>query len=499
MPNKNLTQVAIQSQVYDSTPRAHSALFVAANMKNLCIEPELTWDFEQIQRQIRRGTLTPTAPRTGARRMGFRTQMEFTGSVSDNATPPFAVWLRSCGIGKAVVIRATLSAPLTGALYHGARYTEATGPTNEFTVMGHYAPGETQVFVTRIAPWGNNVVPSASTNYNVMSGYTGEVLNFSALTDSAGTAYFPIDAPTVRLEFESVSGLTSALSAGDIIRGITSRAVARVLYAATTGTSKQVFIESVSGDFDGGETVERVLPSPVADIGDLHATDATASVQFDSPAVSIGWAREVVRESLGNARGTFGLRAEAGAIPLFTFEHRGTYNTETSSGIEDGLNVSAIDTTDIEVPPLFTGAGFKVGDTTASFNAYGEEVALCINSFELALNAQVEQIPCANNSSGFGSARIVRRDPTLTIDPELTPEALFAFAAKYRDGATFRTRLTVGQDLGNRMIITAPGCVLRQMGNGDRSEIWTRQLTASLTKGPASLDASEFVLIYEAA
>ena len=499
MANKNLTQVAFAIQSEESTPKAHSDLFVAANMKNLCIEPDVSWDFEQIQRQIRRGTLTPTAPRSGARRMGFRTQLEFAGSVSNNATPTFGSWLRACGMAKSPVMRVTLSVPLTGALYHGAKYTESVTPLSEFTIMGHYAPGESTVFITRTAPFGNALVPPTGTVFAAMSGYTGENLNFSALVDDAGTAYWPSDYPVARLQFVAVTGLEDALSAGDIIRGQTSRAVARVVYAAATGADRQVFVETVSGAFSAGETMDRLVPNATVDIGDLSANAAVAYVQLDAPTATIGWSREVVRESLGNARGNWSLRGEAGAIPMFNFEFKGTYNGETSSGLEDAGNVAAIDTTDIEVPPLFTGAGFKVGDTTATFDSYGEEISLCINSFELNMGNQVEQIPCANNSSGFGPSRVVKRDPTLTIDPDLGPEALFPFMTKYRDGGHFRSRLTVGQDNGNKALITAPGCVVRQTGNADRNEIWTRNLTLSLTKGPAAIDATEVVLIYVSA
>lgn len=502
MPNKNLTQVAIDIQDTESVGTAHATLFTSTNMKNLCIEPELSWDFEQIQRQIRRGTLTPVIPRTGARRMGFRTQMEFAGSVALALGPSFATWLRSCGMGKANVAQLTVTA-LTSILRHGTRYVDSNVTvTKEFTVMGNYGIGATEIFVARNEPLGVGVIDAAT--YTLKTGYTGggqssivvSAEQGGSTSSYAGVAYFFVDQRSFRMTFDG-TGLTTALAAGDVVRGVTSRAMARVLVGAATGAAQVVFVEPISGDFVGAETIEVLVPTPNADVGDLNATTTTAWAPWDDVPVTIGWARDVVRESLQSARGTWALRAEAGGIPLWTFDHKGVYNAESSSGLEDGGNVASIDTSDISVPPLFTGASIYVGDETTDFNEHDEEIPLCINVMEITANNQLEQIPCANNSTGFSAARVISRDPVMTLDPELAPEAFFAFMGKYRDGGHFRLRATIGQDLGNKLHVFAGGCAVRTPGNGDRSNLWTRNLTLSLTQGANPLGASELCLVYQ--
>lgn len=487
-----LQQIAILEESTEATEQAFSSLFAAGPAGYLVIEPSLGFEVETYERNIKTSTLTPLASLTGARLGSARFSLEATARNTTIATAPsFDLPLRACGWRRVTCTRISVIGTITGGPFkHGETITQSgSGATR--TVIGDTYDGQTEIFVSSTDGLGSGNIAAVGTATwtGSTSGATFTEGGSTVITANAAFGWYPWSYPLTKLTFDA-TGLEDNLAVGDVIQGVTSGAIGVVFYAATASANTTVYIRRQYGHFSTAEQMKRLAPSADADIGNLAASGF--EVQATSPTVSIGMAKDGVREALYGARGSFTIRGEIGQPLIFEFNFRGAEHSESPT---DGGNVASPTIND-RVPPVLLGADVKIGKTGL---AYSAEYAPCINSFSIDSGNQVEFRRCMSAAAGIEEAQITNRRITGQIDPELVVESLYDFVGQFTSNGIQRLRFQAGTTGPDRFNIRLHNMSATAITDGDRNGTATRQVSFSLNSGSQNSGAgdNECVIIWE--
>lgn len=482
-----LQQICLLEETNEAVERSFTDLFAAGPAGYLPIDPSLNFEVEIVERNIRVGTLTPAQPLAGARLGSARFSLEYAARNTTIATAPnFDLPLRACGFRKVTCTRITIGAITGGPFRHGETVTQQTSGATR-TVIGDTYDGQTELFLSNTDGLGSgNITGGGGLLWTGSS--SGATATDSAVTANAALAWYPYSFAVSKLLFDA-TGLEDALAVGDVVQGVTSGAIGVVYAAASASTNTAVQIRRQSGHFTGGEQMKRVAPSADADIGNLAASGH--ETQLFIPTISIGMAKDGVREALYGCRGSFVIRGEIGQPLIFEFSFRGAKHSQSPL---DGANVASPTILD-RVPPVLLGADLKIGKTGL---AYANEYGPCINAFSIDSGNQVELRRCMNSPTGIEEAQIIGRRMTGTIDPDLVVESLYDFSGQFTANGIQRMRFRAGST-PDRLDIRLQQLSTTQMQDGDRNGTTTRQITFGLHSGSQNATGgdNEMVIIWE--
>ena len=194
-------------------------------------------------------------------------------------------------------------------------------------------------------------------------------------------------------------------------------------------------------------------------------TSATYKPASDSvPSVTIGVYMDGKIYKTWGARGTFRLDLNHGSPGVLHFTFTGADWSE-----EDGAMLSGV-SYNTTLPPVLLAANFSV----ASY-------AALINSLTLDAGNEVVLRSDINKGSGYISALIASRKPTVNFDPENVLVATHDFLGNWKDGTLMALSATLGSDAGNTIGISAPKIQYQEARLADRTGLSVLELTGLCT------------------
>lgn len=515
MALSRLQQIAIIQEASEATAATYANLFVAANAKYLVIDPSLDISVNTFERNIKRGSLTRLQSLTGTKTATARFSMELAGDTTAADAPVWGLPLRACGFRQERLVRLPIGA-LTGGnvIPHG---TFITGGTSSATgmVVGSVWNGETSLYVAQENMLGH--APEATTVTEFSNGETvtaGSVTftitgaprgSSTALTRTApaGYGWFPWS--------YSLGVLTTTAVA------LTSRDVGLTLYSwngsANTGviqiagykptdttiswgsaSAGQIVFRRISGWPVAGDQLRTAPDAGGSLVATVGGTDAT---QFQIPTLSIGMAKDGVRQAMKAARGTVSFSGRIGEPMIMSFEFQGSVNTNAGAPYQDAGNIAGITYTS-QIPPVLLDADLNQGKSSTITS--GAEYGPCISQIDIAMANEIAFRECMADAAGIQETILASRAPTITIDPELVAEGSWDYLTQFYNNSTTRARFAVGGTLQNQFIMKMPGVSWTAETTGDRNGIATRQLQGVLHGGSQSSSSTaednELALIY---
>jgi len=202
-----------------------------------------------------------------------------------------------------------------------------------------------------------------------------------------------------------------------------------------------------------GETVE----------SGKSVTYAPASSSISS--LTLAAYQDGIIKKIWGARGNVSLKLENGAPGWLHFEFTGA-----DFSVTDGTMLSGV-TYESTKPPAFLSATFTI-----------DSYAALIGMLEINMNNEINLRKDANSDSGYKSAVITGRKPTMTMDPEHVTVATYDFFGKLRSGNEGSLSLVLGSTAGNICTITAPKVQYTGISDDVRDGIRVLGITCQLNR-----------------
>ena len=483
-----LQQLFIKVETVEGT--LANNLYAATEGKYLAIDPQMTFEVESYQRDVARETFTPLAPVAGAVLGSASFTLEAAGRTGGGlgVRPMFDIPLVACGFRRDRLWRFDVSGSITGGpIRHGTTITQTAGGAT-FTTIGTYYTGAPYVWATQGLIGAVNYLGTGTPGAGTAFTFSGGSFSTTGAPTESGIGWYPWSVPLYTLLFSSAQ----SFGANSTIVGVTSKAIAISYYDVTSST--QCVVRRISGTFSAGENVDIYLNTGGSSTG-IPLSGSNTFLQADNVCrtASIGMSKDGVRETMRGCRGTVNITGNIGEPVLFNFNFSGIEDSVVDSG-----NVSGI-TYDSLVPPVLLGATVTAGD--GDISSFTGQKTLCATSFGIDMGADVQYRRCMSASTGIDGIYQNGRAPTLTIDPEQSPEVDFDVMANYFAANTNRMNINVGSTVANKFRFNMPTMTLQSVGQGDRNGIITRDLSFSLNSGSASSTAgdNEFTIIWDTA
>jgi hypothetical protein len=175
--------------------------------------------------------------------------------------------------------------------------------------------------------------------------------------------------------------------------------------------------------------------------------------------------------------GSFKLTGAAGMTPRLEFTFHGLYSAPTT-GTPPAIAAMAVST-----PPVVENAALT----------YAGSTALLTDSFMMDIGNEIQMVSDATTASGFRCARIVGRNVTAGINPEV--DSTQDFWTKYSSETKSSFSVKIGTLSGNRVLISAGYSQITGIGYTDRDGLRTFDLALAFCRGPAGDD--EFSLFFD--
>lgn len=455
-----------------------SNLVDVANAKILVSDPQITFDRETYEREINRTSLTPLTPLAGVVEAEATFRVEMTGTTTAGAAPDWGILLQACGFKQREFGIATIGAVTTVDAFHSGETVTGTSGT-DLEVVHDTWDGSTKLLLVdkQSTGLGNNPITGDT------STATATVSNWEA---QQGWAWTPSTRPVVTITGSLASGVT--LAAGDIVIGETSGVVLQSIGAWTGGGTNDFYLLDPGDFLVGSETFNDTSGVPQFDLG-----SSGFSTMSEIPSVSLAVIEDGVIRTLKGCRGSVSFSANIGEPVFMDFTFRGLI-----SSIADG-QLSGTPSPTSQVPPTFLEISYGVAKDSPKV-APADEHTACITSLGIEFTNEVAIERCAASTDGTrGAAFLSGRSVTGSIDPSVRPEASFPFLDAFRNGDTFRQRVTVGDAAANQFHISVPASLITSEGGGDRNGLATREIQFSASgKNPAGNDANdrEVVITY---
>jgi len=199
----------------------------------------------------------------------------------------------------------------------------------------------------------------------------------------------------------------------------------------------------------------------------VESTSVTyAPASSSIPSLTMAFYMDGVCKKIWGARGDVSLKLDHGGIAWLHFVFTGAdFSVTDVALLTSGVSYQTT------VPPAFLSANFQL-----------QSYAAVMQTLEIAMNNELALRPDVNQASGYLSARIARRRPTLTFDPELVTVATHDFYGILRAGTLGALTAAVGATAGNICTITAPKVQYTTISPGDRSGIRTEGIDCKLSR-----------------
>lgn len=508
-------QLYVKEETVEFVGIGHSALVDTANASYIPINPTLEFDPDLQESERLRTTFTKSKRTPGKSTGKLRVELEVTASgASATSDPQFQLLLRACGVRSTDLTKvvwdgslADLAGPVPNpnrVIRHGTLFSGTATPSGTATgmVIGDVHLPETPaaaaavMWVGRLEGLGTGQLTTGDIvlTYKGTSVGTIESASIDSVTGNAGTGFWPHSTPISKIIFNG-TGLTSNVTAGQILKGATSGAFARVYKDASSGANVNVFIESPIGHFTAGEVIENIS-SADTDIGTLAASGQEA--QVSCPTISFGLNEDGVYSSFFGGRGTATMTWPSGRVGKFAFEISGVYLDTTDQVFLSGITFGQ------RVPPTFKSAELALGpfneDIEDDDQLASATYAPCIAQLQLQLGNNVTARECPNSSGGIIGFVIDDRSPKLILDPEVVPEGGFGWVTKLFAADLVRGSAYLGATTPDRFKLGWPAGQVEQAPSAARGKILTKNITLGLTDGPEDSDTgdNEWWIIWQA-
>lgn len=489
-----LQQLFIGQEIVEGT--VNSTLFSAANGKYLAIDPQMTFEVETYTRDVARESFTPLSPIAGAQLASCSFSLEAAGKTGTPATgtrPAFDIPLIACGFQRQLLYRIEVSGSAFTAgtkLAHGTIITQGTSTATLF-VVGDYYTGSQYVWATKgeigaVNYLGNAIAVTSSTSWSS----PGSAVTFTA---AAGTpaitavGWFPTSVPLYSMTFTA----SQSFAAGLLIVGQTSKAIAVSYYAVSVST--QAIVRRISGSFQTSETVDIYQNGSIIGSATLSASALTAFIQAIGigAATSIGLSKDGVRESMKGCRGSVSLSGNIGEPLLFNFNFQGIKDAVLDEGSVAGITYNDL------TPPVLLNTTMTIGDDGIT-SSTGQKT-VCASTFNIDFANDNQYRRCMSAATGVDGIYTNGRTPTMTMDPEQSPEVDFDFMANYFASNNLRMDIVAGSSTANKFRLKLNNMALQSIGQGDRNGLIIRDVSFALHSGSASSVAgdNEFAIIWD--
>lgn len=457
--------------VEESTEATVTTLFTAGNGSYLPIEPTIEFEAPRFERQINRDSLTALQGLSGIQTGTCRFGLELTGTSAFGTVPQFGLPLRACGFRQEIVRKLTIGAVTNGPFRHGEQVSQATSLATGMVVADTYT-GQTTLWIAQ----GNGLGTGTFNGTDIITGASsGATATASAFTANGGYGWWPQSLALTQITLGNA--LDNSIADGDTLQGATSLSLWQAVGAYTTSATV-LYLRRISGHFSASEALLNLSQSNTA-----NASTTIAEVQFQIPSLTMGLAKDGVRESIKFSRGTFTMSGAIGEPMIINFEFKGGYSAVADQGNVGGVTFAQT------VPPVLLDADLGLGRATAPGLTFALEHVPCIRAIELAMGNEVNFNECMANATGIDNTLITARKPTGSFDPDLIAEALFPWIGDFLSNTSFRARFSVGSVLGNKFLMTMPALSTVSSGTGDRNGISTRQIGFELTGGSQTISA----------
>lgn len=131
----------------------------------------------------------------------------------------------------------------------------------------------------------------------------------------------------------------------------------------------------------------------------------------------------------------------------------------------------AQDPIDAAMPSMTLDATVPVPVKSAAFSVGG--YAAIISKLDLDMQNKIVISDDMNAATGYGACSILGRSPQGSFDPEHTLVATKNWFSEWKNGTQLAMSVQVGSVAGNRVDITMPKTVYRDLSEGDRNGIYT--------------------------
>lgn len=162
---------------------------------------------------------------------------------------------------------------------------------------------------------------------------------------------------------------------------------------------------------------------------------------------------------LAGCMGTFTIDCPTGRMVKFNWTFEGKWVNPT--------DVAIIDPTFPTTIPMRMAAG------SVSWNS----VNLCTENVTIDAGNEVIMRECAGEASGYKSALVVNRKPTVTANPEMVLVATQDRHAQWLTTAPQALAITTGASDENHLLITLPKAQIQNIQQGERSGLLTDEIT----------------------
>ena len=241
-------------------------------------------------------------------------------------------------------------------------------------------------------------------------------------------------------------------------------------FAAVPGARKATlsFDVEIKGSGVKGTAPELGVPLKACGFSETVVSGASVTYLPASTGISsltIALYNDGVIYKIWGARGDAKFKTEKGKPGIISFTFTGA-----DYSVTDGSMLNSV-TYDSTVPPAFLSASLLV-----------DSYAALIGSAEFGLNNEVVLRDDVNTASGYKSAVIAGRDPSLTFDPEMVLVATYDWFGKLRSGNEGSMTMTLGATVGNICTITAPKVQYVKVGLSDKSGLRSLGIDCQLNR-----------------
>ena len=135
------------------------------------------------------------------------------------------------------------------------------------------------------------------------------------------------------------------------------------------------------------------------------------------------------------------------------------------------------------IPPAFIGCNMLIQDSSYGATDGAGVGSTIFNNVTININNDVVLRDNPDSASGYSSAYITGRSPSMTWNPDAVLSSVYDFWERFLVGEPTRARLTVGTTTGNKFHFKMPAIQFTGMADGNRDEVVVYDTTSTLTGG----------------
>lgn len=315
---------------------------------------------------------------------------------------------------------------------------EVTGNTAQASGWGSSAAAPTWGRLLRACGLNQRPVWSLGVNGSI----TGVIQHLETLEDASGAA---------------------ASAVGDY-RGAQSPVYTLIADQAFNAT------DTVTGAVSGATfTVQAPLADPASSISGYAWYPNTDSVDT----VTIDVYNDGDRIRVYGCRGDVTLDCQSQDIALLRFTIQGIYSATSATALLDD------DATGVYpelIPPTFVDASLALWDGSTTITPNFTEL-------QLTLGNNVVMRQNSNSLSGWLAAHIANRTPNGRFNPDDPGVSVYNYREKFKDNTRWALQCEWGSTAGNKFRVLSPAIELDSVGDGERDEVQSLDLSFRMTRG----------------